>query len=238
MFITHHHIDHDADLEPLISTIWFEDGISGNSRPMTVYGPPATRFLVQTSLRFLSVSERIFRAGIPAFPEAKTLFKAKDISHDGVVYDAGGVRVTAVENTHFSHKSGTPSTGQDRSYSYRFDTPSGSIVFTGDTGPSEAVTRLAQGADILVSEVYDPSAAPPMAAGSIVGQLADHMKNEHLTPEEVGKMADRAGVGKVILSHFVAQDSAIANVVSRVRAIYRGEVVAGNDLDRFSLAPR
>lgn len=238
VFITHHHIDHNADLQPLISTVWFEDGISGLSPPMPVYGPPATEYLVQTSLRFLSVSERIFRAGIPAFPQAKDLFRGKDIKRDGVVYEAGGVRVTAVENAHFTYKSGTSATGQDRSYSYRFDTPSGSIVFTGDTGPSEALKRLARGADILVSEVYDPMAAPPVSAGPIVGQLAFHMTKEHLIPEEVGKMAASAGVGKLVLSHFVAKESATESIVARVRVHYRGVVVAGNDLDRFILAAK
>src|SRR4030095_8486820 len=31
---------------------------------------------------------------------------------------------------------------------YRFDTPHGSVVFSGDTGPCDNVARLAQGADI------------------------------------------------------------------------------------------
>lgn len=35
----------------------------------------------------------------------------------------------------------------------RFDTPDRSFVFTGDTGPSDAVTKLAEGADVLVTEV-------------------------------------------------------------------------------------
>jgi ribonuclease BN (tRNA processing enzyme) len=40
-----------------------------------------------------------------------------------------------------------------KSYSDRFDTLGRSVVFTADTGPSDAVVKLAKGADVLVSEV-------------------------------------------------------------------------------------
>src|SRR5260370_14236095 len=41
----------------------------------------------------------------------------------------------------------------ETSCSYRFDTPDRVVVFTGDTGPSDAVTELTTEADLLVSEV-------------------------------------------------------------------------------------
>ncbi len=40
-------------------------------------------------------------------------------------------------------------------FGFRFDTPVGSVVFSGDTGPCENVVRLARGADVLVHEVID-----------------------------------------------------------------------------------
>src|SRR3546814_4979499 len=54
--------------------------------------------------------------------------------------------------------------GRDKSFSYRFETPGRVIVFSGDTGPSEALTELARGADILVSEVIDTEDAVRMIA--------------------------------------------------------------------------
>jgi ribonuclease BN (tRNA processing enzyme) len=54
--------------------------------------------------------------------------------------------VTAVENSHFDfHKD----RGKHKSYSYRFETPDRVIVFTGDTGQSDALTELAKDADLL-----------------------------------------------------------------------------------------
>ena len=40
-------------------------------------------------------------------------------------------------------------------FGFRFDTPDGSVVFSGDTGPCDNVVRLARGADVLVHEVID-----------------------------------------------------------------------------------
>ena len=47
IFITHHHLDHTAGLEPLISLSWAGLALSGRTAPpVQIYGPPATEFLV------------------------------------------------------------------------------------------------------------------------------------------------------------------------------------------------
>ena len=106
IFITHHHIDHDGALVPLISTIWFETAWQNLTRPaVEIYGPPATQFLVGKALDYLGVSERIFRAGVPELVPAASMFHAHDIAQDGEFYHDLNLRVTAVENTHFHFKS-------------------------------------------------------------------------------------------------------------------------------------
>jgi len=237
IFLTHHHADHDAGLPPLLSLIWFERGQEGkNGPPIDIYGPPATRFLTDMALRYLSVSERIFRAGMPHFPPAAPNFRAHDIDASGAVLRDRCVTVRAVENSHFAHRSVGPDGQVDRSFSYRFDTKAGSIVFTGDTGPSAAVTRLASGADVLVSEVYvtDPGAKPDAKATPLSREMEEHMRREHLTPAQVGEMARAAHVRTVILTHIVGPQ-APGRVAALVKRRFRGTVVEGTDLLRYKL---
>jgi ribonuclease BN (tRNA processing enzyme) len=62
--------------------------------------------------------------------------------------------MTAPENTHYQLMPAEYYATM-KSYSYRFETLYGAIVFTGDTRSSAAVVALAKGADVLISEVED-----------------------------------------------------------------------------------
>lgn len=248
IFITHHHIDHDAGLAPLIGLTWFDTAWDNQSLPpVQIYGPPATQFLTRAALDYLSVSERIFRAGVPALQPAASMFSAHDLHDNGKFYRDARITVTAAANTHFHFKSGSPATGADMSFSYRFDTPHGSVVFTGDTGPSQAVTELARNADVLVSEVClcaTPAKVQPtstsqagMQTAAAIDQAENfHMHNEHLTPEEVGKLATAAHVKVVILTHFVPGKTADpAKFTAGVMRYFSGPVIPGKDLLEYDL---
>lgn len=251
VFITHNHMDHNAGLEPLISYSWYSLnqnlGVTNAKSPLPpvqIYGPPSTKFLVHTSLQFLSVSERIFEANYNnAYAPADNMFVGHDITKDGVFYDDGKVKVTAVENTHFHFKPGQLAYRMgDRSYSYRFDTPNGSVVFTGDTGPSPAVTKLAQGTDVLVSEVLDAELLKgqwlrqyhhPLSGATLL-----HMQREHLSPEEVGKLAEQAHVKMVILYHIVPgldTETDSTPYTAGVKRYYSGPVIEGSDLMEYDV---
>ncbi len=138
--------------------------------------------------------------------------------------------------------------GRDKSFAYRFETKDRVVVFTGDTGPSDAVVKLARRADILVSEVIDldgmdrllraakgPDGKPLSEAD--YRTFMEHMTREHLPAEELGKMAAKAKVKMVVLTHFVVAgqgDEAVLDaLVAGVRKYYSGPVVAGKDLDSF-----
>ena len=124
---------------------------SNRTKPINVYGPPRTEALVKAAVQYFSISAEIrIGDGGRTVPIAKVFF-----GHDvgtGVIYQDANIKVTAVENTHFDFHDGARPSGKHKSYSYRFETPDRVIVFTGDTGPSDAVTELAKGADLLVTE--------------------------------------------------------------------------------------
>ena len=229
--------------------MWFDAAWDGRSAaPVQIYGPPATRFLLQAALNYLSVSERIFGAGGPALAPAASFFQAHDILGNAEVYRDSRVTVIAVANTHYNFRSGTAASGQDLSFSYRFNTARASVVFTGDTGPSDVVTDLARNADVLVSEVClcDPRTKGPAVPGSkaragvptaLQRQKAFHMHHEHLTPEEVGKMAAAAHVKVVILTHFVPGGDKLdpAQYTAGVMRYFSGPVIRAEDLFEYDL---
>src|SRR4051812_901706 len=146
IFITHHHDDHTAGLGTLMSVAWDNQ----RTRPINVYGPPQTEALVKAAVQYFSISAEIRIAdGDRSVPIAEVFF-----GHDvrpGLIYQDATVKVTAAETTHFEFHTGAAA-GKHKSYAYRFETPDRVVVFTGDTGPNDALTDLARGADLLVSE--------------------------------------------------------------------------------------
>jgi Beta-lactamase superfamily domain len=128
----------------------------------------------------------------------------------GIIYEDANIKVTAIENTHFRFQPGTPPYGKYKSFSYRFDTLGRSFVFTGDTGWSDAVIDLAKGADVLVTEVTDTDDVIGLMKRNGAWQAKSeseqegwlrHMHEEHVTPEEVGRLAAQAGVKTVVMTH-------------------------------------
>src|SRR5262245_29365196 len=240
IFITHAHDDHTGGLAELL-TVEYD---FNRTKPVNIYGPPGTETLVKALMLGLTVSSDIrISDGTRTVPIAKVF-----LGHDtktGAIYQDANVKVTAAENSHFNFPPGTPAYGKYKSYAYRFETPDRIIVFTGDTGPSAAVTELAKGADMLVSEVTSfeewkerqlksvrwQSMTPEEQAASI-----RHQKEEHITPEEVGKMAASAGVKTVVLTHLPDTDDPndeYKRFGEQVKKFFSGQVLIAKDLMEF-----
>lgn len=257
VFITHHHLDHTAGLEPLMAHAWFlgnvgAAGVNFYKRPrIDIYGPPQTRSLVNSAIDYINISANLFNSGHVGAGKYKmpaSVFKAHDIEVESgspkVFYDKGGIRVTAVENTHFHFSKGSePYRKHAESLSYRFDTPYGDVVFTGDTGPSKMLTKLAKNADVLVSQVLNlPAIKRSMHKGGQLSQsqkkLMWHFEHELLSPAEVGKMAQAAHVKMVILNHVSSSQGKYVNstnIIAYVKKYYDGPVILSHDLMEYDV---
>lgn len=240
IFITHEHGDHTGGLAELLSAEYDFN----RTKPVNIYGPPGTQAVVKGAIQYLTASSEIrISGGTKSVPIAQILF-----GHDmgtGAVYQDANVKVTAVENTHFHFPPGSPAYGKYKSYTYRFEASDRVVVFTGDTGPSVAVTELAKGADILVSEVdsVEENVTRQIKTGLWQLRTPDeqasfirHDTEEHLSPDEVGKMAARAGVKTVVLSHIGPSTDPkddFKRYGEQVKKYFSGPVLVAKDLMEF-----
>jgi ribonuclease BN (tRNA processing enzyme) len=121
------------------------------------------------------------------------------------------------------------------------------VVFTGDTGPSDAVVKLAMGADVLVAEVQESSdelrgfidqfAAQNHWPPARKQEFTEHMEKEHLTVESLGELASKAQVQSVLFDHYDPQNKAEQQArVTQMKKYFHGPVLAPMDLDRFCLS--
>lgn len=137
-----------------------------------------------------------------------------------VVWEDDRVRVSAVL---VNHAPVFPAFG------FRFDTDDASIVFSGDTCPCDNLVRLAEGADILVHEVIDREWAEAVCVDARDQALLHHLLSAHTTIEQVGPVAQRAGVSALVLNHLVPGNNDEARW-ERAQAGYDGQLIVGQDL--------
>jgi ribonuclease BN (tRNA processing enzyme) len=237
IFITHHHDDHTAGVGTLMSAAWDNQ----RTKPINVYGPPQTEELVKAAVQYFTISADIRIADGGRTIPIGQLFFGHDVG-TGVIYNDDNIRVTTIENTHFGFQK-IPAAARQKSYSYRFDTPGRVIVFTGDTGPNEALVELAKGADLLVSEANSIEqrmqdlirsgqwqVMTPDEQVRIKGQMAEG----HLSTDDVGKMATRAGVKTVVLTHLTWKaDDDYSTWADEVKKRFSGPVLIAKDLKEF-----
>jgi ribonuclease BN (tRNA processing enzyme) len=237
IFITHHHDDHTAGVGTLMSLAWDNQ----RTKPINVYGPPQTTDLIRAAVQYFTISAEIRIADGGRTIPIDQLFFGHDVG-TGVVYQDANIKVTAIENTHFAFHSG-PAAGKYKSYSYRFDTPDRVIVFTGDTGPNDALTELAKGADLFVSEAnsIEERMRDLIKSGQWQTMTVDEqdrikrqMTQGHLSTADVGEIAARAGVKTVILTHLTAKpDDDYTSWANDVKKHFSGRVLVAKDLGEF-----
>ena len=222
VFITHHHSDHNADYGTLLLRAW----ASGLRRPVATYGPPPLEQITRSYLEYMDWDIRL-RVEDENRPVLGELIQPHDVAGDGVVYRDDNIVVTAAE---VPHGAAAPA------YAYRVDTARGSVVFSGDTTMSDALVELATGADILVHEVVSIDGAAAIVERLDPGNeaLVRHIVEAHTPPADVGRVAARAGVERLVLTHFVPSGLPEFDRpelwLEAVRPHFAGEVIVGRDL--------
>jgi ribonuclease Z len=221
LFLTHLHSDHTLGYPDLIFTSW----VMGRRSPLRVVGPRGTQAMTDHLLSAWSEDIAIRTDGLEHSSPGGYAVAVQE-TDGGVVYDSAGVRILAIGVEHGSWA---------QAFGYQVDTPAGRIVISGDTRPSPALERAAQGANLLIHEVYPESRLrPEQRPGG--EDWPRYMRAFHTSDRELGAIAARAKPGLLILYHVVRMGGTDAELLAGIRAGgYLGRVILGRDLARFPI---
>jgi len=225
LLFTHHHFDHNADYPCFVLTRWDQDV---EQTALRVYGPPPTVDLTRTLFEAPdgawvcdwtariehAGSQRVFANRGGTLPRTPPQVDAVDIDATFVLEEEG-FTVRAADTVHAQPWL--------ESVSYRVDSAEGSVVFTGDTEPTDSVVALAHGADLLVCMCWDTDAAME-AEGLSRGMTG--------TPS-AARIAAEASVRRLALTHIgphLDSRSVREEALRAAAEVFDGPIVFGEEL--------
>lgn len=216
IFLTHHHADHALDIGALPLLAW----TCGLTRPVDLVGPPPMADTLEHFLAMVrtEVSSRERSTGRSSFA---ALLNVHEVGSAGTVYEDEKVRVRAVLVDHPPIR---------HALAYRIDAPDRSIVISGDTRYSRVLVELARGADVLVHEAYHEDTVRACADLGNAPRLVEHIVACHTEIGDVGRVAEEAGVGLLVLSHLVPGGVPDDIWLDAARATFSGPAEVGKDL--------
>lgn len=222
LLLTHLHSDHIADLGDLIISRWVTT-FAPDQPPFPIIGPPGTAEVVDATLKAFGfdIGYRIAHHDDLTSPPPVEVHEYTD----GVVWDRDGVTITAAPT---DHRPVAPTIG------FRVEHADASVVLAGDTVPCESLDKLAAGAGALVHTVIrkDLIDALPMQR---LRDICDY----HSSVEEAAATAARAGVGILILTHYVPAIEPGQEDEWRALAAsaFDRQIELGDDLHRVEVHP-
>lgn len=222
LLLTHLHSDHIADLGDVIITRWITT-FTPNAAPLQIIGPPGTAEVVAATLAAFGhdIGYRIAHHADLTEPPAIEVHEYTD----GTVWDQDGVRIIVAPT---DHRPVAPTIG------FRIEHDDASVVLAGDTVPCDSLDALAAGAGALVHTVirHDLIDAMPLQR---IRDICDY----HSSVEQAAETAARAGVGILILTHYVP--SPAPGQYEEWRALAAGvfdrQIELGDDLHRVQVHP-
>jgi ribonuclease BN (tRNA processing enzyme) len=218
-FVSHLHSDHTLGLPDLILTSW----VMGRSTPMPVTGPPGLRRMTDHLVAAWAEDTVVRVKGLERGRPGGYRVDAREI-RGGVVFDSGGVKVTAIRVPHGEW---------EYAFAYRVDAGGRSIVISGDTKPSEALEHASRGVDVLVHEVYPETrvAVENRPGGELWPQ---YLREVHTSDVELGKLAASAKPKLLVLTHVIFMGATEQEVLDGIRrGGFAGRTVIARDLVRY-----
>ena len=201
IFLSHFHPDHSGELAAFLFASKYPAD-RRRQRPLHLAGGEGMmdffRRLEALYGHWIRLDEGLFRlTEWPSHPSGPTTVGEMEISTAPVAHNPESVAIRIT------------------------DAAGRSVVYSGDTAPSDSLVSLAENAHMMICE----AAVPP-------GQRGEN----HLTPAQAGRMATRAGVGHLVLTHFYPE-SDLADIAADARRTWQGPLTLASDLLRLTVHP-
>lgn len=213
VLITHLHSDHVSDLNDVITTTWV---MAGDFMDLKVFGPEGTAQLVERAIAMLE-ADISYRT-----THHEDLTKGPKVTvtevEPGQRFELAGLGVTVGAT---DHRPVSPTVA------FRIDDGERSVVMAGDGVPCETLDDLCRGASAYCQAVIrdDLVKAIPI-------QRIQDILDYHSSVEQAAETAARAGVGTLILTHYVPGPPVGEEEAFVVGAAqhFQGRIACGPDL--------
>jgi ribonuclease Z len=245
ILLTHFHGDHFLGLPGLIQSMC----LNQRSEPLDIYGPPDSREILERvltlgyfTLRFpiqvhpLAPGESVELDGYsvrtaPAdHPVPSLAYRIEESAKRGR-FDAEKARSLGLKGPDFSKlANGASVTVKGREIlptEVMGPARAGrSVVYSGDSSPSEKITELARGASVLIHE-------------ATTGQELEREANEwgHSSARQAAGVARDAGVGELFLTHFSSRYKELEPLEAEARTLFPGAHTARDLLEHLIRQP-
>ncbi|WP_435146834.1 MBL fold metallo-hydrolase [Halobaculum sp. P14] len=223
VLLTHHHLDHVADLLPLVKARW----LAGEDH-LEVVGPPGTKALV----------DDLLDVGAYEYLDGRVDLRVREV-HDGADFEVAGLDVQAKGTRHskrgfayrFSDRGGDEDgpggTTGDESGGTAGDESGGDgsgrdgFVFSGDSEAFAGLASFADGAKVLAHDCSFPDEVDV---------------DNHPTPTQLGEALAGTDVGRVYLTHLYPHtDGRHDEMLESVGRRFDGDVRFAKDGLRFEV---
>ena len=219
ILITHLHSDHIVDLYQLFISGWH----TGRDIPFKIYGPKGIKKYFETILEAYK-QELYLRKDWEARPNMDGLtYEIFEIDTKSLIY-INDIEITPIEVNHLP---------VEPAFGYKITiNKTKTFVYSGDTSYSKNLEDASNNVDLLIHELYAGLTFHPERMSK---ETLENVKAYHSTPEQVGKLASKASVKKLILNHFVPPVFDEKVVLNKIQEFYKGEVTLGTDLLKIEL---
>jgi ribonuclease BN (tRNA processing enzyme) len=196
ILLSHLHCDHILDACSYVVVRRYDP--AGKHRPMPLYGPAGT-------------AERLLMIDGPGdgLPYVDDVYDV-NVLRPGKL-SIGPFQVTLARVNH-----------PGEAFGMRIENNGHVLAYSGDSGKSDALVELAQGADLFLCEASYLESKP-------------HPSDIHLTAREAGEYASIAKVQRLVLTHLVKAWNDPADTFAEARAAFRGSIQVASPGAVYSL---